>query len=77
MNEKDLLTLKKKIDQMKDEMSELVGQKNYLLKDLKENWGCKTLEDVTDRNLRFKEEIERLEEQLDETLEKIKEMQDA
>ena len=44
MNEQDLLKLKKEIDNAKAEVQELTGERNYLLKELKETWQCKTIE---------------------------------
>ena len=44
MNEQELLKLKKEIDNAKAEVQELTGERNYLLKELKETWQCKTIE---------------------------------
>jgi predicted nucleic acid-binding Zn-ribbon protein len=43
--EKELLDLKSQIDSARIKVSELTGQQNALMEQLKE-WGCKTIEDA-------------------------------
>lgn len=43
--EKELLDLKNQIDSAKIKVSELTGQQNALMEQLKE-WGCKTIEEA-------------------------------
>lgn len=49
MKEQELLELKKEIDDAKQQVSELTGQKNALMKQLKEDWGCKTIEEAEEK----------------------------
>lgn len=44
--EKDLMVLKKKIDDGKSKIAEIKGKQNYLLKELAEKWGCKNLKEA-------------------------------
>ena len=44
MNEQELLELKEEIDQAKQKYSELKGRLTFLMKQLKEDQGCTTIE---------------------------------
>jgi uncharacterized protein YukE len=57
MNEEQLLELKKEIDEAKTEISELKGTRKQLMKDLQENWDCKTLEEAEKKHKKLGEEI--------------------
>jgi len=46
ITEQQLLELKDKIDAAKQTVSELTGQKQALMRQLKEDWGCETVEDA-------------------------------
>lgn len=46
LDEKDLLRMKKDIEGAKQKLSELKGQKDFIIKDLKEKWGCDSIEDA-------------------------------
>ena len=56
MTENELLDLKKKIDEAKVKVSELKGQSNALLDQLKE-WDCKTIEQADAKLKTMEEEI--------------------
>ena len=43
MKEQELLDLKDKVETAKTTVSELTGQRTALMKQLKDDWGCKTL----------------------------------
>jgi hypothetical protein len=45
LNEEELLDLKQRIDEAKTAVSELNGQKTSLMKQLKEEWDCKSTEE--------------------------------
>jgi predicted nuclease with TOPRIM domain len=49
MKESELLKLKEQVDEAKQNVSELTGQKNALLKQLKDDWGCKTIEEAEEK----------------------------
>lgn len=44
MTEKKLLELKKEIEEAKNVVAELKGQRTALMTQLKEEWGCTTIE---------------------------------
>lgn len=46
LTEEDLLDLKKEIDAAKTETAQLEGQKKELMRQLKENWDCDTVEEA-------------------------------
>jgi len=49
MSEKDLLDLKEQINEAKTKVSELTGQKQILMRQLKETWGCDTIEQAENK----------------------------
>ena len=49
MKEQELLELKEEIEDAKQKVSELTGQKNALLKQLKDDWGCNTIEEAEEK----------------------------
>jgi chromosome segregation ATPase len=49
MKEQELFELKGEIDEAKQKVSELTGQKNALMTQLKEDWGCDTIEEAEER----------------------------
>jgi hypothetical protein len=71
MNESELLKLKDKIDIAKTKASELSGQRDYLLKELKTNWDCKTIEDAETKLEELTETISNLDEQIQDGLCKL------
>jgi predicted nuclease with TOPRIM domain len=46
LTEKQLLDLKEQVDEAKTKVSELTGQQIALMKQLKEDWGCKTIQEA-------------------------------
>ena len=60
MNETQLLALKQEIDEAKTEISELQGTKKQLMKDLKEDWDCTTLEQAEEKHEKLGVEITEL-----------------
>ena len=65
LDEQDLLDLKKDIDEAKTKQSELVGQKNALMTQLKNDWGCKTVEEAQEKLKTMGEEIEDIEDKIE------------
>ena len=58
MNTPDkLLGLKSEIDQAKTRVSELTGQKQGLMKELKDNWQCTTLKQAEKKAEELEKEI--------------------
>jgi predicted nuclease with TOPRIM domain len=71
MNEVELLKLKGKIDEAKSKASELQGQKDYLLKELKTNWKCTDVEEAETKLEEINETISDLDEQIKDGLVKL------
>jgi len=65
LDEQDLLDLKKDIDEAKTKQSELIGQKNALMTQLKNDWGCKTVEEAQEKLKTMGEEIEDIEDKIE------------
>ena len=61
----DLLNLKKKIDEAKETVSELKGSRTYLLKQLKEEFKCTTIEEAKEKKQALHTKNERLQTQME------------
>lgn len=68
----DLLALKEKVEEAKTKVSELNGQQKVLLKQLKEDYKCGTIEAGETKLKKLEEEINTLEGDLADRLEKLK-----
>lgn len=77
MNEQELLKLKKEIDSAKAEVQELTGERNYLLKELKDTWQCPTSKEADSLMKKLTTECEKMKITLGELLESIKEKYDG
>jgi len=73
MNEQGLLELKKEIDDAKSEISELKGTRNQLMKDLKEQWDCSSLEAAEKEHRKLGEQIFELNEKIDKDVKELNE----
>ena len=73
MKEQDLFKLKQEIEEAKTSVSELKGQQNALLKQLKEEWGCSTVEEAEKKIQIMKKDIEKLENSIAVGLEELEE----
>ena len=73
MKEQDLLRLRKEIDRAKSEVSELKGQQKHLLKQLKDEWGCKDTEEAQKKLKNLVQQEKDLQEQINEALQEIEE----
>lgn len=74
MTEKDLLRLKKDIDEAKNTLAELTGQKVTLTKQLKENWDCSTIEEAETFLKQTQAEIEEIQEAIDSGISELEEI---
>lgn len=73
MNAQELLKLKERVDEAKQTVAELKGQQTALLKQLKDEWKCSSIE-AADRKIKeMKEEIEAMEESIETGLEELEE----
>lgn len=57
LNEQELLDLKSQVDEAKTTVSELTGQQTALLRQLKEEWGCKTIKEAEENLEKMKRDI--------------------
>lgn len=73
MNENDLLELKKEIDGAKSKISELTGTKNQLMKDLKTQWNCISLEEAEKAHAKLRDEIRTLSDKIDKGVKELNE----
>jgi predicted transcriptional regulator len=68
MDEKGLLRLKKEIEEAKQKASELKGQKDLLLKELKEKYGCSSVKEANQKMKTLLEEMGEIEARMEEEL---------
>ena len=73
MDEEQLLELKKEIDDAKTEISELTGTQKQLMKDLKTQWNCSTLEEAEKEHKKLGEQITKLSGQIDKGVKELNE----
>lgn len=66
LTQNDLLDLKEEIDQAKTKKAEYVGQKNALMKQLKDTWGCTTLEQAEKKLASIEKQIADLKSSIEE-----------
>jgi predicted nuclease with TOPRIM domain len=64
MTEQNLLQLKKDVEAAKTKTTELTGQKNALMKQLKDDWKCSDLDSAQKKLTKMDEELETLESQI-------------
>jgi len=58
MTEKELLRLKEEIDEAKEKFLQFKGQREALIQQLKDNWGCSSIEDANKLLSEMSEEVE-------------------
>ena len=73
MNEQKLLALKKEIDDAKVEVSELTGEIKSLMKTLKDDWNCETLEDARKKIRQWEKEIAEYDEKIKQGVKELEE----
>ena len=73
MNEKELIALKEEIEEAKEKSSELKGEKQALMKRLKEEWDCKSVKDAEKLISEMEKEIETTSLEINNGLEKLDE----
>jgi len=71
ITEKELLQKKKEIERTKQEVSELKGGEKSLLKQLQENWNCKTLAEAKVKIKQFEKDVASLDEEIKEQSEEL------
>lgn len=73
LSEQDLINLKGDIEEAKQKVSELNGQKNALMKQLKDDFGCKDIKEAERKLSVMKTEIEKLDQEIDKGIEELSE----
>jgi len=73
MTEKELLDLKEKIIEAKNELAELKGQKTALMRQLKEQWGATSIEAAKKKLTKMEEDIKTLETNIESSIEELDE----
>lgn len=73
MTEKDLLNLKKEVDEAKNELAELRGQRTALNRQLKEQYGCATLQAAEKKLKEMEGQMDDLNSKIEEGLEELDE----
>jgi len=72
MTEQQLLKLKQDVDAAKTKVSELTGQRTALMKQLKDDWSCKTVEEAEAKLQSMESAVEQLSQQIDEGVTELK-----
>lgn len=73
MTEQELLKLKKKVEDAQTQVSELKGQLQAQIKQLKDDWGCKTIEEAEKKLKTMDKDLSTLEEQITIGIEELEE----
>jgi peptidoglycan hydrolase CwlO-like protein len=73
LTEQQLLNLKEKVDDAKTQVSELTGQKNALMKQLKDDWSCKTIAEAETKLKGMENNISILEKKIEKGVEELEE----
>lgn len=73
MTEQDLLKLKKSIDAAKASASELKGHLNALMKQLKDDWKCTSLEAAEKKLKGMKTEMQDLNDKIEKAMAELEE----
>lgn len=73
MTEKELLGLKQQIDDAKRVLSELKGEQTAILKQLKEEFGCSSIEEAENKHSKMMKEIEKLDLQIENGMSELEE----
>jgi len=76
LKESELLALKTKVEEAKTTVSELKGHQQALLKQLKDDWGCKTIEDADKKLKTMKASIEKITEDIETKTAELEETYD-
>lgn len=73
MDKDDLIALKNKIEKSKTVVAELTGQQKSQMNQLKETFGCTTIEAAEEKLETMKKSISKLDTQIETGLEKLEE----
>lgn len=73
LNEQQLLDLKEKVEDAKTQVSELNGQQTALMSQLKNDWGCKTIEEANTKLKGMENSISILEKKIERGVKELEE----
>ena len=73
MTTQDLLRLQKKVEDSKQTVSELKGQQTALMKQLKDDWNCKSVEEAEEKLKSINSEIDKLTTSIEKGIEELEE----
>lgn len=73
MDEQDLLELKQDIEKAKTKVNQLEGQRKGLLEQLKEDWGCSSVEEAEKKLSKLEAGAEKLDKKLQKGIQKLEE----
>lgn len=71
MKTEELIELQEKIEQHKTQKAQLEGERNAILKQLKEDWDCKTVKQAEQKIVELEEERDSLDLQIAEGLNEL------
>ena len=71
LNTKQLLDLKEKVETAKQVVSEKKGHQTALMNQLKNDWGCKSIEDAEKKLKSMNSEIDELNSKIEDTIVEI------
>ena len=72
MNEQDLFRLKEDVEEAKQKVSELKGERQALMKQLKEEWDCDTVEQAEEKIKEMESEIGTFSEDIETGMKQLK-----
>jgi predicted nuclease with TOPRIM domain len=73
MTEQQLLDLKDQVEEAKTKVSELTGQKQALMNQLKTDWNCKTIEEANTKLKEMENSISVLEKKIERGVNELEE----
>jgi IMP dehydrogenase/GMP reductase len=73
MDERQLLQLKKKVEDSKTTVAELTGQQTAVMKQLKDEYGCKTIEEAEEKVKTLNTKVTKINNRIDEGVVELKE----
>jgi len=71
MNESELLELKKEVEDAKSSISELTGQRKAMIKQLQDDWKCKTKEEARKKLKVMQDDLIQVENSIDEGMKEL------
>ena len=73
MKIEEVIALKEEIDECKTEKAQLEGEQKAILKQLEEDWDCKSVKQAEKKMKEMEQEIKQLEVEIEEGLQELEE----